>query len=129
MLRAAVSLVILLVASLAIAQDKPVARPKVAPTPYERGQIWRYADRSGTPDATITILDVEPRRKGGAVVHIRVEGLPSKDCGVHPNSTVEHLAVTEKTLQKNTLILVKEQVDLPDEDFASYREWQKQKEP
>jgi len=130
MLRTAASLITLLVASLAIAQDIPVVQPKAGPIPYKRGQVWKYTGRWEVPDSTITILEVESRPKGGTIVHIRVDGLPGQSCGsVHLKNSIEHLAVTEKTLRKSTTDMVKENVDLPDDYFAAYREWQQQKKP
>ena len=77
---------------------------------------------------TATILAIEDVRKLGRVIHIRVDEIPWQSCGdIHLTRTIEHVAVTERMLLKSNLVLVKENVDLPQSSIEAYRRWQGEK--
>jgi hypothetical protein len=90
---------------------------------YKAGQVWETDLRT-----LATILKVEDIPKIGRVIHIRVERVPVQSCGgFHLTTTIEHIALTEKMMRKSATDLVKENVDVPDSYFESYKQWERQK--
>jgi hypothetical protein len=101
------------------AQSRPDGtNPKT--TDYELGQVWGM-----NGGITATILAIEDVRKIGKVIHIRVDKIPWQSCGdIHLTRTIEHIALSEKMLLKSNLVLLKENVDLPQSSIDAYRKWQ-----
>ena len=90
---------------------------------YKLGQVWTMSQ-----GITVTIVAVDDVRKVGRVVHVRVDNIPWQECGkIHLTRTIEHVAVTEKMLMKSTLVLSKENVDVPQSSIEAYRTWQGEK--
>ena len=93
---------------------------------YKAGQVWQYVGG----EATITVLKVDDLPKFGRVIHVRADNVPVSACaGLHLTRAIEHVALTEKMMRKSSGSLVRENADLPDSYFESYRLWQKQKKP
>jgi hypothetical protein len=111
---------LLSIISAASAQEQ-AAQPTNSPpqtVEYKSGQVWRTE-----LGATITILAVD-----GKIVHVRVDNIPVGSCGgVHLTTTIPHIALTEKMMQKSTYGLVKDSVDLPDSYLDEYRNWKSKK--
>src|SRR5579863_2314093 len=83
---------------------------------YRLGQVW-IADQG----IIVTILAVDDVYRVGKVVHIRVDKVPFQDCGnIHLTRAIEHLAVTEKVMQKSGLVLSQENAVLPESSLAAY---------
>jgi hypothetical protein len=116
--------IVLLVASLprVIAQSQGgIANPTLVS--YKPGQVW-----TTDQGITATILAVEDARGVGKLVHVRVDKIPWQRCGdVQLTRVIEHLAVTEKMMQKSGLALLKDKVDLPESYMDAYRKWQGEK--
>src|SRR5262249_12503742 len=100
------------------------------PALYKAGQVWKLDDQLGFNDSTVTILKVESRPKVGIVIHVRIDKVPAGDCSsVHLTKSIEHLALTERTLRESARELLKENAELPDAYFEAYRLWEKEKKP
>ena len=116
--------IILLVSCLpsVIAQSQGgIANPTLAS--YQPGQVW-----TTDQGITATILAVEDARGVGKLVHVRVDKIPWQLCGdIQLTRVIEHLAVTEKMMQKSGLALLKDKVDLPESYMDAYRKWQGEK--
>lgn len=116
--------VVLLVASLPgiMAQSKSDgSNPKTAD--FKPGQVWTM-----NRGITVTVLAIEDVHRVGMVVHVRVDKIPFQSCGdVHPTRAIEHLAVTEKMMLRNGLVLSKDKIELPESSIEAYRKWEKQK--
>lgn len=103
-----------------------VAQNNGGPIEYKAGQVWQLAGG----EEVITVLKVEGLRKVGRVIHVRIDKVPVQACqGLRLTSTIDHVALTEKMMQKSALRLVYDNAELPDAYFHAYREWQKQKKP
>jgi hypothetical protein len=90
---------------------------------YKPGQVWTI-----NQGVAITILAVEDVHKVGKVVHVRIDKIPLQSCGdIHLTRTIEHLAITEKMMQKSGLDLLQDKVDLPESSVDAYRNWEEQK--
>jgi hypothetical protein len=117
------SALLLFGSSAAPAQQVPGDNAKVE---YQPGQVWKYKTAPGTEQSTVLILKVEPEGKAGNLIHVRIENLPLPSCRpFHLTTVVEHLAVTEKMLRKSTIVLLSENVALPESYLDAYREWTK----
>jgi len=124
MVKMAAFSLVLVVASLpkAMAQSQR-DNPKPKAAEYRPGQLW-VMDRG----ITVTILAIEDVHRLGKVVHVRVDRIPSGNCGdIHLTRTIEHLAVTEKMLLTSDLVPSKDNVDLPESSIEAYRKWEGQK--
>jgi uridine phosphorylase len=116
---------LLSIISAADAQEKAAQPTNSQPqrVEFKPGQVWRTV-----LGATVTILAVEELRKVGKVVHIRVDNIPVGSCGgVHLSTTIPHIALTEKMMQKGAYALEKDYVDLPDSYLDEYRKWETKK--
>jgi len=88
---------------------------------YKPGQVWTMSQ-----GITLTILAVEDVPKAGKVVHVRVDKIPI--CGdIHLTTAIEHLAVTQKMMLKSGLVLLRDNIELPESSIEEYRNWQTQK--
>jgi hypothetical protein len=78
--------------------------PASASASYQPGQVWTVSQ-----GITVTILAIEDAHGVGKVVHVTVDKIPWQNCGdVQLTRAIEHLAITEKMMQKSGLALLKD---------------------
>lgn len=91
---------------------------------FKVGQIWKYKNRLGEENSTITILKVEKYDKNGIVIHIGVNGLklknPQRPNGFSDN--IGHLPLSKDAMLKSVTTLVSENNTLPD-FIEGYNTW------
>ena len=77
---------------------------------YMAGQLWTTGQ-----GITVTVLAIEDVHRVGKVVHVRIDKIPYQSCGdIHLTRAIEHIALTEKMMQKSELVLSKDNIDLPE---------------
>ena len=92
---------------------------------FKAGQVWSYKTAPGAEESKVLILQVESGKKG-VVVHVRIDDIPVPGCGsFRIKTSIEHIAITEKTLRNSITRLTSENVKIPDSYFDAYKEWQK----
>lgn len=88
---------------------------------FTAGQIWKYNNRPGEEDSTLTILDVEEYEKE-VVVHIRIDGiamaLPTGTIANH----IKHLPFSAKALSTSVTRLIGHTPGLPP-FLEGYTQW------
>jgi hypothetical protein len=90
---------------------------------YRAGQLWTTGQ-----GITVTVLAIEDVHRVGKVVHVRIDKIPYQSCGdIHLTRAIEHIALTEKMMQKSELVLSKDNIDLPESSIDAYRKWEEQK--
>lgn len=90
---------------------------------YKAGQLWIL-----NQGITVTVLAVEDVHGVGKVVHVGVDKIPWGTCGdIHLTRTLDHLAVTERVMQKSALVFSKDNAALPESSLEAYRKWMGQK--
>jgi hypothetical protein len=90
---------------------------------YMAGQLWTTGQ-----GITVTVLAIEDVHRVGKVVLVRIDKIPYQSCGdIHLTRAIEHIALTEKMMQKSELVLSKDNIDLPESSIDAYRKWEEQK--
>jgi hypothetical protein len=88
---------------------------------FTAGQIWKYNNRPGEEDSTLTILDVEEYEKE-EVVHIRIDGIKM----TLPNGTIadhiKHLPFSAMALTGSVTRLIGHTPGLPT-FLEGYTQW------
>ena len=88
---------------------------------FTAGQIWKYNNRPGEEDSTLTILDVEEYEKE-EVVHIRIDGIKM----TLPNGTIadhiKHLPFSAMVLRSSVTRLIGRTPGLPP-FLEGYTQW------
>src|SRR5690242_20229088 len=97
---------VILLVGLSLPIQAQQASNTVASPEYRVGQIWKYNAPPSAEGSLILILKVSKDGGRGAVIHIRVLGVPIRCGNVNVETSVGHLAVTEKALRKSTTELV-----------------------
>jgi len=87
---------------------------------YKAGQIWRSKAANGYKGVTVLILEAELK---GDLVHIRLNDVPVPCGKIHVTTSIEHLAVSEKSLRQITTTLAFDNVTIPDSYFKDLRSW------
>jgi hypothetical protein len=97
--------------------------PPIAPEParYQEGQVWEYRTRPGDEGSLLKIQRIETPPDGrGPIYHISVIGVR---LGARTGSQMQHLPVSELTLNASVTRLSAGNADFPsaDEGIAMWR--------
>ncbi len=103
------------------------AMPNPPPPPlpkykYTPGEVWTFKGAEAEPNATLTILHVEPGDQHGPIVHIAISGI------ILPNSTttIRHMPFAEAAIDRSVITRMRDRGPVP--DFrAGYLQWQQER--
>jgi hypothetical protein len=96
------------------------------PTALQVGQVWQYHTRAQERASTLTIVKIDPDRKLGNIIHIRVQGLKMKS----PRSKhgfadhIAHLPLSEEAVHRSVTMLMRDGAGLPHYE-EGYKEWRR----
>ena len=88
---------------------------------FTAGQIWKYNNRPGDEDSTLTILDVEEYEKE-VVVHIRIDGITMALPTVTTTNHIKHLPFSAMALTGSVTRLIGHAPVLPP-FLEGYTQW------
>jgi len=105
-------------------QNKKQQQSSLATETFKVGQVWKYSNRNGEDNSTLTILKIEKYDKGDTIIHIRVDGVKiySSQSSTGYSEFIGHLPFSEKAISKSVTKLVGQINNLP--DFSDgYNQW------
>ncbi|RYF90140.1 MAG: hypothetical protein EOO03_04360 [Chitinophagaceae bacterium] len=91
---------------------------------FKVGQVWKYDNRPGEDNSTLTVLKIEKYKKGDTIIHIRVDGIRMYNPNVASgySNFLGHMPYSEKAISKSVTTLVRQNDTLP--DFSEgYNQW------
>lgn len=94
---------------------------------FRAGQVWKYDNRPGEDDSTVTILKAEEYDKGDPIVHIRVDGIRLYNPGSKSGGStfIAHMPFSEKAISSSVTELIGRREPMP--DFSEgYNQWKKE---
>ena len=103
-----------LIAAVALSAEAPA---KVEPQEFAAGQVWTFHNDPSEPEATLTILRIEPHGKLTAVIHISVSAVRTPG-GV---TRMTHMAFSREAFDRSIEKLVR--VDSSAPDLRGYEAW------
>jgi hypothetical protein len=98
---------------------------------FKEGQVWKYNNRPGEENSTLTILKIEEFEKD-TIIHIRVDGIKLYNPNVAGGYSdfIGHLPFSEKAISKSVTRLIGHNNNLSDfsEGYNRWKEaWDKGK--
>jgi hypothetical protein len=96
-----------------------------ATPPFDEGQVWSYDTRAADRDSTFQINKVETHETLGRIFHISVDQVrvrnPHIEGGI--SSELPHFPVSEETLKKSAVKLVRDGVEPNSNYLDGYGVW------
>lgn len=85
------------------------------------GQVWKYNNRAGEDDSTLTILEIE-EFANDVVVHIRIDGIHLPLANGNTTDHIGHVPILETALKNSLIRFLGHLNGLPD-FFEGYTQW------